>query len=140
MEKSCGIAIILKNEKILLVHPTSAKWWGTYSIPKGHVEPGENPRQTASRETFEETGIHVSPSSLRVSGILEYKSGKIVEYFLYHIENVSEIGLLSEVVPKNMIQMNEVDWAGFVSFQDAKKRMKKDQLVILKKITPSIDI
>lgn len=140
VDKSCGIAVILNNSKILLVHPTNSKWWGSYSIPKGGVEKGENPRQTASRETFEETGIHISPSALKVSNFIQYKSGKIIEYFIYHIDNLADIGLISDMVPKNMLQMKEVDWAGFVTFQDAKKRIHKEQLDILKKITPSIDI
>ncbi|AIG64886.1 NUDIX hydrolase [Corynebacterium atypicum] len=29
-----------------------------WSMPKGHVEAGETPRQTAQREVWEETGIH----------------------------------------------------------------------------------
>ena len=29
-----------------------------WSMPKGHVEPGEGPHETAEREVWEETGIH----------------------------------------------------------------------------------
>ena len=37
---SAGLLIIHDN-KILLVHPTNAPWYGTFSIPKGEVEEGE---------------------------------------------------------------------------------------------------
>ncbi len=39
--------------QILLIQDTKNRW----TIPKGHVEPGEEPRQTADREIKEETGL-----------------------------------------------------------------------------------
>ncbi len=39
--------------EILLIQDTKNRW----TIPKGHVEPGEEPRQTADREIKEETGL-----------------------------------------------------------------------------------
>ena len=51
MEKSCG-AIIFNDGKVLVVKQTS----GFYGFPKGHVEIGETEKETAIRETKEETG------------------------------------------------------------------------------------
>lgn len=39
--------------EILLIKDAKNRW----TIPKGHVEPGEEPRQTAEREIREETGL-----------------------------------------------------------------------------------
>lgn len=39
--------------QILLMQDAKNRW----TIPKGHVEPGEEPRQTAEREIREETGL-----------------------------------------------------------------------------------
>lgn len=39
--------------EILLIQDAKNRW----TIPKGHVEPGEEPRQTAEREIQEETGL-----------------------------------------------------------------------------------
>ncbi len=39
--------------EILLIRDMKKRW----TIPKGHVDPGEEPRQTAKREIVEETGL-----------------------------------------------------------------------------------
>jgi len=39
--------------EILLIRDVKNRW----TIPKGHVEPGEEPKQTAEREIREETGL-----------------------------------------------------------------------------------
>lgn len=57
-EKSCGAIIVAKNPtpKILIVKNKNSKTWG---FPKGHVELGETEYQTALREVYEETGLHI---------------------------------------------------------------------------------
>lgn len=55
-EKSCGVVIYREKDGInlyLLLHYPGGHW----DFPKGHVEQGEDERQTASRELVEETGI-----------------------------------------------------------------------------------
>jgi 8-oxo-dGTP pyrophosphatase MutT (NUDIX family) len=58
-EQSYGI-IPLENRQgtwyVLLIQHGTAHYWG---FPKGHPNPGETPKQTAERELFEETGLHV---------------------------------------------------------------------------------
>lgn len=56
-EKSCGAVMYTISEgvrKYILITNIS----GHIGFPKGHVEKGENERQTALREIYEETGIH----------------------------------------------------------------------------------
>jgi 8-oxo-dGTP pyrophosphatase MutT (NUDIX family) len=55
-EKACG-TIVEKDGKILLVYSNKGFW----GFPKGHVEEGETETETAVRETFEETGVWVTP-------------------------------------------------------------------------------
>jgi 8-oxo-dGTP pyrophosphatase MutT (NUDIX family) len=45
--------IIIDGNKVLLLRKPAL---GEVVLPKGHVEPGETPEQTALRETVEETG------------------------------------------------------------------------------------
>ena len=42
-----------REVEILLIQDSKGRW----TIPKGHIEEGENPRQTAEREIHEETGL-----------------------------------------------------------------------------------
>ena len=51
---SAGL-VIIQNGTILLGHPKNQAWWGTYSIPKGQVEEGEDLLQAAIRETRNKT-------------------------------------------------------------------------------------
>lgn len=56
-ETTAGGIVFRRNTKnaveILLAQDAKDRW----TIPKGHIEPGETPRQTAEREINEETGL-----------------------------------------------------------------------------------
>lgn len=56
-ETTSGGVVFRRNKKgeveILLIQDAKNRW----TIPKGHVEEGEEPRQTAEREIREETGL-----------------------------------------------------------------------------------
>ena len=58
-----GIALVNKG-RIFLIRPLFNGLVQQPGIPKGHVEKGESPQQTAVREFEEETGIHVDPHKL----------------------------------------------------------------------------
>lgn len=60
-----GVGVLVIDEgKILLVkrkmHPEQGKW----SLPAGFLDYGENPKETAEREVFEETNLRVQIQSL----------------------------------------------------------------------------
>lgn len=51
-------AVITDGDRILLAHwnsPTRPAW----TMPGGGIDPGEDPKDAAVREVFEETGFHV---------------------------------------------------------------------------------
>ena len=57
-EKSCGAVLFREDEErrsYLIIRSVK----GHNSLCKGHVEPGETEHQTAIREIFEETALHV---------------------------------------------------------------------------------
>jgi predicted NUDIX family NTP pyrophosphohydrolase len=88
VKKSAGILWFrFQNDviEVFLVHPGGPFWKnknaGTWSIPKGEFEEGEDPLHAAKREMQEETGIDTE--GLQISEFIELipvrqKSGKIV--------------------------------------------------------------
>ncbi|MBQ5488320.1 MAG: NUDIX domain-containing protein [Clostridia bacterium] len=58
-EKSCGAVVYAETGRGRL-YLVEKMLHGHFGLPKGHVEPGENEKQTAEREILEETGLRVS--------------------------------------------------------------------------------
>jgi len=50
---SAGGVVINQDGMVLVVNQRGSSW----SLPKGHIDPGEDPLQSAIREILEETGI-----------------------------------------------------------------------------------
>jgi 8-oxo-dGTP diphosphatase len=56
---------------------------GLFSLPGGHVEPGESIRATAVREMAEEIGLAVDPAALRTLGVVHRLSDtNRIDFFL----------------------------------------------------------
>ena len=51
--KCAGGIVINKNKEVAVVNQNHDSW----SLPKGHIDPGESNLETAKREIYEETGI-----------------------------------------------------------------------------------
>src|SRR5437763_17125891 len=57
-------AVVVYDERVLLVRNRFGVTKGRYLLPAGTIKPGETPDQTAVRETFEETNLHVEVEEL----------------------------------------------------------------------------
>jgi 8-oxo-dGTP pyrophosphatase MutT (NUDIX family) len=51
------VRIVRGRAMIATIRP-QGKPAGTWALPKGNIDPGESPAETALREVFEETGVH----------------------------------------------------------------------------------
>jgi ADP-ribose pyrophosphatase YjhB (NUDIX family) len=123
---SAGILLIYDN-KVLLCHPSNNYWTNTFSPPKGHVEEGESSEEAAIRECYEETSIVVKREQLGKQFTVNYTNKdelyKVVHLFLVEINSLAEVGMDSEVVDKRDLQIEEVDWCGFMTKSEALKHL-----------------
>ena len=125
MQISAGILFVYKD-RILLAQPTKSRgnMWG---IPKGKVEAGENYAQAASRETMEEIGVYVDPNKLSECELITYIDRrtsniyKKVYYYVYHVTDLSELGLTSIYVPKHKLGLEEISSAKFMAKDEASR-------------------
>lgn len=126
LERSAGIAIVCDN-KLLLCHSVSSRWFKSYMPPKGHIEDGESKKEAACRETLEEVGIDIKPEDLGRSFQINYIRSKKVfkEVFIYEYqaESLASLGLQNDIVPQNMLQHEEIDDAKFMDYEEASVRI-----------------
>lgn len=75
--KSCGVILyrrVADGVEYLLLWQTC----GTWSVPKGHIEPGETETEAALREVWEEVGIRVEALD-DFYGEVNYTLGNLIE-------------------------------------------------------------
>jgi predicted NUDIX family NTP pyrophosphohydrolase len=71
-----------RNIEILLLHPGGPFWirkdQGSWTIPKGEIEPFEEPLEAAKREFEEETGLRPPECDFRPLKPVRLRSGKTI--------------------------------------------------------------
>lgn len=74
--------------EILLITTRKGKW----SLPKGIIDPGETPQETAAKETFEEAGVEGDVVSHALDTFTYRKWGDILcaEVYLLAVHTVHE--------------------------------------------------
>lgn len=55
--KSAGGVVLNPKGEVLVVQQSGNQGWLSWSLPKGHVEPGEDLIEAAKREIYEESGV-----------------------------------------------------------------------------------
>lgn len=126
--------------EVLLGHPGGPYWRhrddGAWMIPKGQVEPGEQPVEAALREFEEETGTRLTAVPFPLARIKQ-SGGKIVEAFAIEGDldpaTIRSIEFAMEWPPKSGQQQNfpEIDRAEWMSLAEARRRMLRSQLPLL---------
>jgi 8-oxo-dGTP pyrophosphatase MutT (NUDIX family) len=109
---SGGVVYRKKNDKveILLIKDAKDRW----TIPKGHVEPGEEPGATAEREIREETGLQDMEVLSWLGKVnFRYRRGHSLVLMTMHIWLVEGKGNTSKLHPE--------DWLGDIRWLPAAK-------------------
>ena len=115
-ETSYGVIPLLRNEKgwkLFLIQHRRDRFWG---FPKGHGEEGESPLETAERELYEESGLHVL-QLLREEPLLEEYT---YQHQGIHIEKKVYF-FLAITSEKFTLDIHEVVDGKWLSFQKAKE-------------------
>lgn len=108
-------AVIIRDEKILLVkrrYEPKANYW---SLPGGLVELGEEVRQAVIREVSEECGIEIEPT--KIIDVIDFIERDELESVRYHyvlidFEAVYKSGVLtpaSDVIDVRWFSKNELE-------------------------------
>ena len=117
-----------KDIEILLIQDSKNRW----TIPKGHIEPGENAKQTAIREIGEEAGLkNIEIISWLGKIHFKYRRGtKLVlmttQIYLVHALNKNE-----RPIPEKW--MNGIKWFRFADALDAIEYEDIEKLMLIAK-------
>mgnify|MGYP000182776771 CR=1 FL=1 len=126
--------------EVLLVHPGWPFWAqkddGAWSIPKGLIEPGEDPLAAAKREFAEETGF-VPEGDYRWLGVFRQPDGKLVHAWAvrgdFDPRQLKSNSFSLEWPPHSgqWREFPEVDRAAWFAPEDALRKISKGQRPIL---------
>ncbi len=117
-ENSCGAVVFrqINGEiRFLLIRNKRSAHWG---FPKGHMEPGETKEDTATREVFEEAGIHIEilpEFALESDYTIQNRVEKNVTIFLAFTRDTNTV-----------IQREEIDDYLWLGFQKALELLRYD--------------
>jgi predicted NUDIX family NTP pyrophosphohydrolase len=148
--ESAGILLHRANRtEVLLVHPGGPYWArkdaGAWSIPKGEVEEGEDPRTAALREFAEETGTRLPDGALEPLGSVKLKSGKLVHAFAVagdlNPEAIVSSTFELEWPPRSgrTRTFPEVDRAGWFGVDEAREKLNPAQAAFVERLAAAGD-
>jgi len=143
---SAGVLLFRGDEpEVLLVHPGGPFWarkdHGAWSIPKGEVEAGEDPRRRAVLEFEEELGTALAPGTTLVDlGEVRQRGGKVVVGF------AARGDLDADTIVSNTFELEwpprsgrrqafpEVDRAAWFGLDEARRRINPAQAAFLDRL------
>lgn len=126
--------------EVLLAHPGGPFWTarheGAWTIPKGGINPGEDPLQTAVREFIEETGFTPCGPYLPLGRIVQ-RSGKIVHAWAFEGNcdplQLNSLKTQTEWPPRSghVIEIPEIDRVAFFGIDEGRRVINVAQAELL---------
>jgi predicted NUDIX family NTP pyrophosphohydrolase len=151
---SAGILLFRRGGEgveLLLVHPGGPFWKkrdeGAWSIPKGEIEPGEEPLAAALRELGEELGPapQLDPECLIELGSVRQRAGKVVDAWAAEADfdpaKLASISFEMEWPPRSDTQASfpEVDRAEWFSPDAARAKILPGQAPLVERLLEHLD-
>jgi predicted NUDIX family NTP pyrophosphohydrolase len=149
-KRSAGILLFRRDDgaapEVLLVHPGGPYWsrrdHGAWSIPKGEIEAGEEPRACALRELAEELGPapEIAVEELLELGSVRQRAGKVVEAWAAEADfdpaNLRSATFAMEWPPRSGSEREfpEVDRAEWFDEAEARRRILSAQAPFLDRL------
>ena len=100
--------------ELLLIQDAKSRW----TIPKGHVEPGEEPQQTAEREIREETGLQEMNVMNWLGKVnFRYRRNHTLVLMTMHIYLVQGLGDTDKLIPE--------EWMAGIKWLPANEAIEK---------------
>ena len=117
-----------KDIEILLIQDSKNRW----TIPKGHIEPGETAKQTAVREIGEEAGLH-HVSVLTWLGKIHFKYRRQDKLVLMTTQVYLVRSIDANEIPQKEKWMNGIRWFTFNEALDAIEYEDIEKLMLIAK-------
>ena len=117
-----------KDIEILLIQDSKNRW----TIPKGHIEPGETAKQTAIREIGEESGLH-HVQVLTWLGKIHFKYRRQDKLVLMTTQIYLVRSLDDHEKPQKEKWMNGIKWFSFKDALDAIEYDDIEKLMLIAK-------
>ena len=117
-----------KDIEILLIQDSKNRW----TIPKGHIEPGETAKQTAIREIGEESGLHLI-NTLCWLGKIHFKYRRLDKLVLMTTQIYLVHSLDPRETPTKEKWMNGIKWFKFADALDAIEYEDIEKLMLIAK-------
>ena len=117
-----------KDIQILLIQDSKERW----TIPKGHIEPGETAKMTARREIEEETGLK-NVSILTWLGKIHFKYRRLDKLVLMTTQIYLVQALDSHERPTPEKWMKGIKWFSFADALDAIEYEDIEKLMLIAK-------
>jgi predicted NUDIX family NTP pyrophosphohydrolase len=149
-KQSAGIVLFKRAAsglRVLLVHPGGPFWaardLGAWTVPKGEIEPGEEPLAAALREFAEETGGKAAGTPVALPAIRQ-AGGKVVS--TWAVEGDFDVARLAsgsfevEWPPRSgrKASFPEVDRAAWFTLEEAARKILPSQKPILDSLRATI--
>lgn len=148
-KQSAGLLLFRRRSTVefLLGHPGGPFWAtrdaGAWTIPKGRIDTGEEPIDTAIREFREETGAMPHGPYVPL-GTITQRSGKIVHAWAFEgdvdPDRCTSITARTQWPPKSgrYITVPELDRVAFFEYAEAAQKINVAQVALLDRLLAAL--